>query len=145
MLEETNKIPKLPSTEQINEGKKPEEPPKSEPTIQQDQPVQGMVQIGEGLPALPPKPPAPIRQALPSASINSTNIMRQRVPNVNQATKPQINIPPGSDLGLVGKLGAYQIAHKTPVSAAVDVHANILFWFYAIIMLTTFIVMKRRN
>lgn len=133
----------------MNAGKLPEQEEAVKEANTSPQQQEGeKVEIGEGLPALPPKPPVPQRQqqGAPSASIG-LNTMRQRVPNVNQATKPQVNIPPGSDLGVVGKLGAYQVAHLTPISAATHITSAELFvfWFYAVTLFTTLVIMKRRN
>lgn len=101
-----------------------------------------MVDMGGGLPALPPRPVAPIRQAMPSASASSFNAaLPQRVPNVKQASKPQFNIPPGSDLGAVGKIGVYQMSHK---SSANDIHANLYFWIYIVTLFTTYFIIKRK-
>jgi hypothetical protein len=103
----------------------------------------GMVQMGGGLPDLPARPAAPIRQAMPSmsASLNGNGFLPQRVPNLKQASKPQLNIPAGSDLGMVGKIGVIQMSHK---SSAADIHANVFFWIYIITFLTTFILIKRK-
>lgn len=98
----------------------------------------GMVQMGGGLPALPPRPPVPQRQAVASAS-TSMSIIPQRVPNVKQAFEHQLNIPPGSDLGAVGKIGVYQLAHT---SSAATIHINLYFWIYLIT--ACFILIKRR-
>lgn len=102
----------------------------------------GMVEMGGGLPALPPRPLAPVRQAMPSASVSSYNAaFPQRVPNVKQVSKPQFNIPPGSDLGAVGKIGVYQMTHR---SSATDIHANLYFWVYMVTIFTTYFLIKRK-
>lgn len=102
----------------------------------------GMVEMGGGLPALPPRPVAPVRQAMPSASASSYNAaFSQRLPNVKQVSKPQFNIPPGSDLGAVGKIGVYQMTHR---SSATDIHANLYFWVYMVTIFTTYFLIKRK-
>ncbi|KAL0140694.1 hypothetical protein V8B55DRAFT_1436483 [Mucor lusitanicus] len=107
---------------------------------------EAMVQMGGGLPALPPRPAVPQRQAQASvSSAFSSGKIAQRVPNVKQASRPQFNIPAGSDLGAVGKIGAYQMAQIKPknTSSATQIHANMIFWFCALLFVTMVIMKKQ--
>lgn len=107
---------------------------------------EAMVQMGGGLPALPPRPAVPQRQAQASVSSAFSNgKIAQRVPNVKQASTPQFNIPAGSDLGAVGKIGAYQMAQIKPkdTSSATQTHANMIFWVCALLFVTMFIMKKQ--
>ncbi|KAI9259143.1 hypothetical protein EDC94DRAFT_695182 [Helicostylum pulchrum] len=106
---------------------------------QEQQETGPMVQMGGGLPDLPARPTAPVRQTSAAASASGFDSIPQRVPNVKQAIEPQLSIPSGSDLGAVGKIGVYQMQHT---SSAAHVHANIL--FYTIFIFVTFILIKRR-
>lgn len=104
-----------------------------------------MVQMGGGLPDLPAMPPPPQRQqAVPSASNSLLNSLPQRVPNVKQAIQTQMKgIPSGSDLGIVGKLGQYQINQQTSSAATTHpLQANNLFLYMFIFV--TFILIKKR-
>ncbi|KAL7316987.1 hypothetical protein PS15m_003397 [Mucor circinelloides] len=115
------------------------------PQPAEEQP-EAMVQMGGGLPALPPRPPVPQRQAQASVSSAFSNgKMAQRVPNVKQDSTPQFNIPAGSDLGAVGKIGAYQMAQIKPknTSSATQIHANMIFWVCALLFVTIFIMKKQ--
>lgn len=105
-----------------------------------------MIQMGGGLPDLPPKPPVPQRQAQATVSSAFSNgKMAQRVPNVKQVSTPQLHIPAGSDLGAVGKIGAYQMAQIKPnnTSSATQIHANMFFWVYALLFVTIIIMKKQ--
>ncbi|KAG2229626.1 hypothetical protein INT48_001233 [Thamnidium elegans] len=106
---------------------------------EQQQELGPMVQMGGGLPDLPARPAAPVRQTSAAASASGFGSISQRVPNVKQAIDPQFIIPSGSDLGAVGKIGVYQMEHT---SSAPNVHANTL--FYIIFIFVTFILIKRR-
>lgn len=102
--------------------------------------------MGGGLPDLPPKPPVPQRQVQATVSSAFSNgKMAQRVPNVKQVSTPQLNIPAGSDLGAVGKIGAYQMAQIKPnnTSSATQIHANMFFWVYALLFVTIIIMKKQ--
>ena len=103
--------------------------------------VEGLVPLGGGLPALPARPPPPVRQALPSASTAAAMGIPNRVPNLKQVSKPQFNLPPGSDLGSVGKIGAIQLRHT---SSAANIHANIYFWIYLLTFIVTCVMMKKK-
>jgi hypothetical protein len=104
-----------------------------------------MLQMGGGLPALPPKPPVPQRQAQATdSSAFSNGKMVQIIPNVNKVSTPQLNIPAGSDLGAVGKIGAYQMAQTKPnTSSATQIHASMFFWVYALLFVTIIIMKKQ--
>lgn len=95
----------------------------------------GMVQMGGGLPALPPKPPVPQRQ--PTTSTSSV-INPLRVPIVNQAVVPQLSIPSGSDLGAVGKIGVYQLAHTSSSN-----NTQLFFWIYLFTAFLFIFLIKR--
>ncbi|KAG2209146.1 hypothetical protein INT47_005438 [Mucor saturninus] len=99
----------------------------------------GMVELGGGLPALPPRPVIPQRQI--NATMSVTNPLR--VPNVHQQaveTQP-LSLPSGSDLGVVGKIGVYQLAHTSgshPSSSPIH-----YFWIYSMIALMFIFVIKK--
>ncbi|GAN06334.1 hypothetical protein MAM1_0119d05815 [Mucor ambiguus] len=117
--------------------------PSPQPAEQQPE---TMVQMGGGLPALPPRPAVPQRQAAASvSSAFSNDKIAQRVPNVKQVSTPQFNIPAGSDLGAVGKIGAYQMAQIKPknTSSATQIHANMIFWVCALLFVTMVIMKKQ--
>jgi DNA mismatch repair ATPase MutL len=99
---------------------------------------EGKVELGNGLPALPPRPTVPLRK--------SGSSIPKHVPTVKQqVAQPQISIPPGSDLGIVGKIGAYQMSQTKPTSSATDIHANVYFWFYALTLFVTLFIMKKQK
>ncbi|KAI9334458.1 hypothetical protein BD770DRAFT_477494 [Pilaira anomala] len=116
------------------------------PSVQPKEEDPVMVQMGGGLPDLPAIPPPPQRQqqqAVPSASNALRNSLPQRVPNVKQAIQTQMNgIPSGSDLGIVGKLGQYQINQHTSSATTHHLQVNNLFLYMFIFV--TFILIKKR-
>lgn len=100
---------------------------------------EGMVELGGGLPALPPRPVIPQRQ------INASLAVPLRVPDVQQQaveTKPLI-LPSGSDLGAVGKIGVYQLAHTSHTSAAASFTPLHYLWIYSMIAIFFIFVIKR--
>ncbi|KAK4520058.1 uncharacterized protein ATC70_008186 [Mucor velutinosus] len=119
------------------------QPAEQQPAEQQSV---AMVQMGGGLPALPPRPSVPQRQAQASVSSAFSNgKIAQRLPNVKQVSTPQFNVPAGSDLGAVGKIGAYQMAQIKPknTSSATQIHTNMIFWVCALLFVTMFIMKKQ--
>lgn len=109
--------------------------------------------MGGGLPALPPRPVAPQRQQSLQASSTSgpEGSMAMRVPQIKAAdTKPQMTIPPGSDLGVVGKIGVFQIAHaphaaeKSAAAAIVGGSNLLMLWVYIMTFFVTFVLIKRK-
>jgi hypothetical protein len=111
-------------------------------------PVEGMVEMGGGLPALPPRPVAPERQAQVSSAFGPSPAenVALRVPQIKVATKPELTLPPGSDLGAVGKIGVFQIAHAphaVPTSGASG-SLSVLLWVYLLTFFVSFVLIKNK-
>ncbi|KAI8971660.1 hypothetical protein BDF20DRAFT_691928 [Mycotypha africana] len=74
-----------------------------------------------------------------------STIKKASVGGDNAGGSTSFHLPPGTNLGLVGKLGAYQVAHKKPVSAgSSSFHQHSMLEFYLLIFFVTFFVMKKK-
>ncbi|KAI8887368.1 hypothetical protein K501DRAFT_307182 [Backusella circina FSU 941] len=92
-----------------------------------------LFELGDGLPALPPKMKSPLRQG------EDTIIKAQEVETTT--AEPEFSMPPGSDLGAVGKIGVYQMAQHHP--SASSQQFNMVFWVYVLTLLVTFVLAKK--
>jgi hypothetical protein len=88
-----------------------------------------LFQLGDGLPALPPKMTSPLRQGEESIKAQEFE---------PETTEPAFSMPPDSDLGAVGKIGVYQMAQHNSASSN-----NMVFWVYVLTLFATYVLARK--